>query len=309
MSVPSFDDLGADGSEFFTRQFPSNGFVKLQTKKDLSNAIRIKSTVQRKLEKDHQEVWFKNRPTLRGKIYGLNVTATGKIASSNQIGDRSVSVGITPESTPDLEFELGSEVETVNEDEVETKYAQVSYTNEQFYGSLKVENDEEGTSLNLSGVVQYPENVFWGLDARIKKEEDRTLELGWNAKIQFRLPNHSTTVHFDNKESKLRLNYLQTISESIKFGTYLNINKHLISPEFGVGYEGQVDPVTTSKAKIEIFEKSTNNKEIRLGLSLTRNLNQYHNTQITIGADINARSFLGTPGGDQHSFGFEIKLR
>jgi len=90
----------------------------------------------------------------------------------------------------------------------------------------------------------------------------------------------------------------------------LNINKNFITPEFGVACENQTDPETSIKSKLEIFQKeASNDKEIRLGLSYTRKLTKYHDTQFTIGADINARSFLGTTGGDQHSFGFEVKLQ
>jgi len=305
-SVPNFEDLGSAETDFFTRHFPSQGYVKLQTTKDLSNAIKIKSILERKLEKDHQSVWFKNKPTLRGHLHGYNVTVEGDIASSNQIGDRSVSLEVSPESNPNLAFELGTEIKFEDDDEVETTYLQASYANDLFNSSIKVESEKD-ISVTGTGVIHYPNNVYWGLFGKLEQGEEKT-DLLWNAKIQFKLPNHSTTVHFDNKTSKLRLNWIQKISEDISFGTYLNLNKLSVSPEFGVGMEKKIEE-NSCKAKIDIFDKSTNNKEFRLGLSFTRNLTQFHNTQITIGADINARSFLGTAGGDQHSFGFEIKLR
>jgi len=111
----------------------------------------------------------------------------------------------------------------------------------------------------------------------------------------------------NNTDAKLQLNWHQSVSDTIKFGTYFNINENLITPEFGVACENEIDPETRIKSKLEVFEKSI--KEYRLGLSYSKKLSQYNDTEVTVGADINARSFLGTTGGEQHSFGFEVKLK
>jgi len=60
MSVPDFDDLGKDGNKFFTRSFPSKGTVEIKTKKDITDAINIKSSVERKMEKNQKLAWFLN---------------------------------------------------------------------------------------------------------------------------------------------------------------------------------------------------------------------------------------------------------
>jgi len=303
MSVPNFDDLGKDGNKFFTRSFPSKGTVEISTEKDITDAINIKSSVERKMNEKESKIGLVFKPSLFTKFYGLNITTAGKIARTNQVGDHTVSVEVSPENFPDLSVEIGEE-ET--EDQV-VKYGQIGYSNEIINLSAKAENTNDHTTLSGSGILQWPDNVIWGFNGSMKKEDDKSASYDWNAKIQFAFPKYSTTIFLNNTDAKLQLNWHQSVSDTIKFGTYFNINENLITPEFGVACENEIDPETRIKSKLEVFEKSI--KEYRLGLSYSKKLSQYNDTEVTVGADINARSFLGTTGGEQHSFGFEVKLK
>jgi len=196
MSVPNFDDLGENENELFTRSFPSKSHVEISTEQSFSNSIKIKSSVKREIEKGHQNIGFVFNPTFASKIYGLNLLTKGKIVSSSQIGDHSVALEISPEDIPDLAFEIGSEVgaEDRNDPEV-SYYGQLSYSTDKVNVNAKVNNSSEGTTLNGSGILQYPENVYWGVNGFVKKGEDK-YDFGWDAKIQFAFPKHSTTVFF-----------------------------------------------------------------------------------------------------------------
>jgi len=59
------------------------------------------------------------------------------------------------------------------------------------------------------------------------------------------------------------------------------------------------------KAKASIIKKEQ--QELKFSFSHTSKLSS--RTTCTIGADMNAREFLGMKGGDPISFGFEIKLK
>jgi hypothetical protein len=288
------------GTNFFTRSFPSKSSIKISSEQKISDAINIKSSVSRNGIEKETKIGLGFKPQIVSKFYGFNITAAGKIARTNQTGTHSASVEISHESAPDLTIEIGQEE---NDD---VKYGEISYSNDRVNISAKAENSDESTNFSGSGILQFPDNVFWGFNGAMKRGEDKST-YEWNAKIQFAFPRYSTTIFFNNELSKLQLNWHQNVTDTIKFGTYFNINENLIIPEFGIACENEIDPETTIKSKLEIFEKTT--KEIRLGLSYSKKLSQYNDTLVTVGADINARSFLGTTGGEHHSFGFEVKLK
>lgn len=99
--------------------------------------------------------------------------------------------------------------------------------------------------------------------------------------------------------------YFQKVTDATTVGTSFSVDRLAAnaSPAASVASEYKYAADTTVKSKFAV----TPAKDFRLGLALQQNWTSA--STVTIGADLNALSLLGTNKGDAHSFGFEVKLK
>lgn len=98
--------------------------------------------------------------------------------------------------------------------------------------------------------------------------------------------------------------FWQKLSDAVTFATSFSVDAGKgAAPGATVASEYKYAADTTLKSKFAV----TPSKDFRVGLAVTHNWNSA--AAVTVGADLNALTLLGTNKGDAHSFGFEIKLK
>jgi len=111
----------------------------------------------------------------------------------------------------------------------------------------------------------------------------------------------------------LNFNFLYSLSDAVKFGFGATVERNNArGVEVSAGGEYKVDKDTSLKGKFTVVQTpKPDDREFRVGLSAKQNLS--NNVNVTVGADLNARAILGTPGSlgtsKPHSFGFEVKFQ
>jgi len=111
------------------------------------------------------------------------------------------------------------------------------------------------------------------------------------------------------------LNFLYTLSSAIKLGFGASVERNNAKGvEIAAGSEYKLDRDTVLKGKFSVVNAiAPEDKEFRLGVALKQNVTDRVN--VTVGADLNTRQLLGTPGSaapgtsKPHSFGFEVKFQ
>jgi len=113
------------------------------------------------------------------------------------------------------------------------------------------------------------------------------------------------------------MNFLYTLTSAIKLGFGFSVERNNEKPvEISAAGEYKVDKDTSLKGKFSVVNaKVADDREFRLGLALKQNVTERVN--VTVGADLNTRAILGTPGNPAsapgstkpHSFGFEVKFQ
>jgi len=111
------------------------------------------------------------------------------------------------------------------------------------------------------------------------------------------------------------LNYLYTISNALKFGFGASVEKQNVKgPELHTSTEYKVDKDTFVKTKVSLINSAVaDDRDFRVAIGVKQNVTERVN--VTVGADINARAVLATPGKSTlgttkpHSFGFEVKFQ
>jgi len=309
----AFGDFGKDSSDLLVKGFPTSGF-KFIAETKTPNAIGIKTTVsgpeKLSLTVEPSSAWAATpTPDVQNSAAAWAYAIKGNY-STTSAGEISGAIG-------NLGLK-GTKVEVVSKRDTEAAWASTvhgSFVNEYVNVKLsgtKPHGPKEPSTVNLDLVAQSPEKVYWGFNGKYSTKKDAAVEL--NARLQLVAPDDSYTIGVllnHQKDSSWDLSWLwyQRITSAVKYSwSFVTNSKANTTPACVVGGEYKLDDASTFRGRVSVA-KPTENAEpnFRVGLALNQTVSDH--TVVTVGADVNASTFLGLKGGADHSIGFEVKLK
>jgi len=328
----TFEDIGKDTADFFSKGFPNSGTFKLSAETKTPNGVTVTSTGTRSFAAGGEENLVGTvEPKFDWKDQGAELT--GKLST---LGEFEAGV-----SFKDV-FVKGSKlaITGIQSDKDGTSLKpSIAFKNDLFSAKAGFKYPFKlKTHINWNGevVFRYPDHLFWGVDLRhdtavrgtvdTPEADQPTDQFFWNAKAGISLDTHHIHVGFENVANKdkktnkanpslhnLNVGFFQTVSESIKVAWAFSAEvKNVKGIEFNAGGEYKVDKDTLLKSKFSFAgAKDPVDREFRFGLGVKQTVSEH--TTVTVGADVNARSLLGGPNINlgstkPHSFGFEVKF-
>ena len=298
-NAAAFADFGKDSSDLLLKGFPISGFKTILDTKT-PNSIAIKTTLS-----GPEKLSLAVQPTFT--CAERNFSLKGEYSTSSAIEG---TASVTDFGTKGTKFEITGKKAADNKT---STVAGLGFVNHQFNAKLTgtFPCTEGPASVNVDLVGQYPPSVFWGLNAKYERGEDKEIE--WNPRIQMVAPhNYTVSVLLDRKKDKswdLSWLWFQQISPAVKYSwSFVSNTKANTTPTCTVGGEYKLDDSSTVKARVSVAKPAdATETNLRVGLAWNQILSQH--TTVTVGADINGSTLLGSKGGADHSLGFEIKLK
>lgn len=307
MSIPKYEDIGKEGNDLLSKGFPANSSVKFTSENSFPEGFELKSTIDRTISSDRKEsVSVAFEPTFNYKNFVLKSKVFPKPG-------REISLEVKDLGTAGSSVTLGTNEKSQN------YFGSVGFTNEQVNVNLKVEiphdtsNDKNKVSLRALGVVNYPKDTLWGVDATIARpigSSEYTPTV--NGRINFLGSN--TILFFENllasqnKPHSLGLLWTQRLSDNVKVATKYTATTDLTAvPTLEAVIETKGTDGSVLKTKATVAKKDKSEQDLKFGLSYTQKLSSRFT--YTLGADFSAREFFGAQGNDAFSLGFELKFK
>jgi len=241
------------------------------------------------------------------KLASHNLTVKSKIVTDRTLEG---TVTVADLGTKGTKFELAGKRDAESKHSLATSLSFVNeFVNVKGTGNFPVYS-KDSPSGNLDLVVQYPEQAFWGLNVK-RGLKDTKFE--WNSRLQLNDPEngYSISLLLDKKKDSsmdLTWSWFQKVNPSVKYSwAFVTNSKADTTPSCTVGAEYKVDPVSIVRGRLSVARPPNSDPNLRLALALNQTLSDH--VTATIGADVNASSFLGLKGGADHSLGFEVKLK
>jgi hypothetical protein len=286
--------------------FPTSGFkVIAETKTPGPNQIAIKTTVsgpeKLSLAVEPSYAWASPAATWAYGLKGSWATNTARegTVSFIDLGSKGTKFEVTSKVDAEATWATSGSGAFVNE-----------YFNAKLTGTLP--SAASPATANLDLVAQLPERVYWGVNAKYANKKEGAVEV--NARLQMVAPDDSYTIGVllnHQKDSSWDLSWLwyQRISYAVKYSwSFVTNSKANTTPSCVVGGEYKVDDVSTVRGRLSVAKPvESADPNFRVALALNQNLSPH--TIVTVGADVNASTFLGLKGGADHSIGFEVKLK
>jgi len=308
----AFGDFGKDSSDLLVKGFPTSGF-KFIAETRTPNAIGIKTTVsgpeKLSLTVEPTSAWA-GPPTADAAAsppWAYSVKGNYATTSAGEISAGIGNLGVK-----------GAKVEIASKRDTEAAWASTvtgSFVNE--YANVKLSGTKphgpkDPTTANFELVAQSPEKVYWGFNGKYSTKKDAAIEL--NARLQLVAPDDSYTIGVllnHQKDASWDLSWLwyQRITSAVRYSwSFVTNSKANTTPACVVGGEYKLDDASTLRGRLSVAKPSENAEpNFRVGLALNQTVSAH--TVVTIGADVNASTFLGLKGGADHSMGFEVKLK
>jgi len=341
MSKP-YEDIGKDAVEFVAKGFPNGGTFKAAVETKTPNGVNLKTNATRSLEYKKGAYTEKISAELEPKWEWKenNVEFSGKLAVA---GEFEGGVSFTDVATSGTKLTVTGYQS--DKDGAAVK-GQLGYKHPQFSGKFGAKVPfKKNTHINYNGEVTIRhENIHGGVDIRHDKAvlapaaegaekpkevpTDRTM---YNVKLAYLTDELQVVGFVENQVNKdaatsaktpiyhlFNMNFLYTLSAAIKLGFGVSVERNNAKGvEIAAAGEYKVDKDTSFKGKFSVVNApSADDREMRLGIALKQNVTERVN--VTVGADLNARAILGTPGNPAagvpgttkpHSFGFEVKFQ
>jgi len=232
---------------------------------------------------------------------------------------------VFPKPTREVSLEVkdlgatGSSVQVGTNEKSKSYFGAVGFVNDQLNLNLKVEfphdvaDDKNQLKVRGLGVVNYPKDTLWGIDASVSKSlgsSEFTPSL--NGRISFLGSN--TILFFENllssptKPHTLGLLWTQQISDNVKVATKYSATTDLTAlPSLEAVIEKKGVDGSVFKSKAAVSKKEKGEQDLKFQLSYTQKFSS--RVTYTLGADFSARELFGATGGDPVSLGFEVKFK
>jgi len=312
-----YGDIGKECNDLLDKGYPTSGQFKISTEVKTPNGITINSSGRRYLKKGEEQVEAIFEPKFELKERKLELT--GKLTTTQV-------------------FEIGASLKDLVADGSKISFNGVSddRAGPGLKGELSFKNlivavkgsaqypfrEDKSVKMNTGAVFRYQQFLL-GVEINAdllnthQKTEKKSPGFLWNALFAYHTPTRCMNGFINNKagegadakpQSILGLGWYQKVTEALKFGVQFSLDQNLTQgPACIVGGEYKFDGSTTLKGKFGVkVDKPEKHPEFRLGLSGIQSISPY--LTATLGADINVRSLLGNPLGENHSFGLELKF-
>jgi len=302
-----FDDFGKPAEDLLSKGFPAEGSFKVSTETKTDNGVSVTTTGRRffKGGVENVEAVFEPKYTWAAQ----NVEFTGKFSTAS-------------------EYEAGASIKDVG-----SKGSKIEFKGNQGakgwtlkpIGEFKHENfavkvgaawpdDRLGKPIVAEGslVATYEKSYAAGGKATYStgytaKGAAVDPVLGYTVKAGYLQPLWQAIGSFTHGVGSQIFggSYFQKVTDATTLAASFSVDRlhQNPAPAATVAGEYKYASDTTLKGKFTV----TPTKDFRLALALAQNWTT--STTVTIGADLNALTMLGTNKGDPHSFGFEIKLK
>jgi len=302
-----FEDLGKPADDLIVKGFPAEGSFKISTEVKTDNGVTLTTTGRRFFKAGAENVEAVFEPKFAWAAQ--NVEFTGK-------------------------FSTGSEYETgVSVKDLASKGSKLGFTGVQnqkgwsLKPSAEFKNDiiavkataawpddrvAKPLTAEASAVAAYEKSVNVGGKATYATgytAKGAAVEpvLGYSVKAGYLQPLWQAIGSFTQAVGSqiFGATYYQKVTDATTLATSFTVDRlaAVSAPAASVAGEYKYAADTTLKSKFAV----TPAKDFRLALALQQNWTTA--STVTIGADLNALTLLGTNKGDAHSFGVEIKLK
>jgi len=327
----AYEDIGKEANEFITKGYPNSGLFKIAAETKSPNGVTIKSTGSRSFDFSKDSVEEKLSAEVEPKFKVDNYEFSGKFSTAGEFEG-----GLTVDNIGQSGVKLSGTGIHSDKDGNSVK-GNASFKNDAvaLKGGVTLPFSKTATHTKITGELTVRhENLFGGVDVKYdyplpapegKVQSERRLisvKGGYISEEQQAVASLETQINKDKTTSEknpylsiLNMFYLYSISDALKFGFGVSVEKqNLKGIEVHAGTDYKIDKSTSVKSKFSFVSASTpDNRDFRIGLAAKQNVSERVN--VTVGADINARSLIGTPGKSTlgntkpHSFGFEIKFQ
>jgi hypothetical protein len=316
-----YADLGKDGNDLVILGFPASGAKSTTWNQACSIAVNHEAApngfvLKSSVLQGPKGVNLTFKPEYKWAVGNNLFQFKGKADTATDLTEGSLAVS-------DLAI-VGTEITPWIKRGVEDKVLRtaggvtVGYANERVNFSVKTETplDFSQHKADLNFVLQYPDNLFWGVNYQYTtpkgdtprvvdgKEVKPVAVSDVNLKIHYARKDSAFTAGLETnpkeKQKELTFTWLQTVSEALKVVTRFVVPT-VGTPTALVGTQHKWDSSTTVKSKLSV------SKEARLVLSYQQVVSPY--ATATIGADLNANKLVGYGEGADHHFGLEVKLK
>jgi len=329
----SYEDIGKEANEFITKGYPNSGTFKIAAETQTPNGVTIKSTGTRGFDFKKDSIEEKLSAEVEPKFKVDNYEFSGKFSTLGEFEG-----GLTVDNIANQGVKLEGKGIHSDTDGNSVKGG-ASFKNDvvALKGGFKLPFSKTATHTNITGELTLRhENLFGGVDVKYDhplpapegkaQPEYRLISLkgGYISKEQQAVASLESQRNKDKSTSDknpylsiLNMFYMYSISDALKFGFGVSVEKqNLKGIEVHAATDYKIDKSTSVKSKFSFVSSSAStpdNRDFRIGLAAKQNVSERVN--VTVGADINARSLIGTPGKcttgttKPHSFGFEIKFQ
>jgi len=302
-----YDDLGKQADDLIGKGFPAEGSFKISTETKTENGVTLTTTGRRFFKAGAENVEALFEPKFLWAAQ--NVEFTGKFSTGSEyetgvnvkdLAGKGSKLAFTGTQNP-KGWSLKPAVEFKN-DLVAVK-ASVTWPDDRVAKAVNAEATAVAAyekSVNVGGKVTYAT----GYTARGAAVEP---VLGWAVKGGYLQTAWQAVASFTQGVGSQIVGgtYWHKVTDATTVSTTFSVDRLAANaaPAAAVAGEYKYDGETKLKSKFAV----TPAKDFRLGLALEQTWTKA--STVTIGADLNALTLLGTNKGDAHSFGVEIKLK
>jgi len=302
-----FDDLGKPADDLLQKGFPAEGSFKISTELKTDNGVSLTATGKRffKGTDEFVEALFEPKFTWAAQ----NVEFTGKFSTGSDyetgvsvkdLAGKGSKLSLTGTQNPrGWALKPGAEFKNEN---VATKL-QVTVPDDRVAKPVNAEVSAVASyekSYNVGGKVNYATGYTKGSTAVEPA-------IGWGARAAYIQPLWQAVFGYSQAAGSNVIggSYHQRVSDATTFGSTFWVDQLAPNPapSASAAAEYRYAADTTLKSRFLV----TPAKDFRVALALQQNWTSA--STVTIGADLNALTLMGTNKGAAHSFGIEIKLK
>jgi hypothetical protein len=302
-------DLGKAPSDLIGKGFPAAATLKVNHEAQIPYGILFKNAFSTTTD---GKVSLVVEPEYKTKFGDTPVAFKGKWTSADEI-EGSVAFSDLLSSGTELKPWVKK---AIVKDEVEiTGGLGISFVNDKVNFNFKTESpsDLSQHKIDASLVIHAPQNLYWGVNAKYVHKEhkpDDPSPLQVQGRLHYQASDKaSMTVTYEVdpkskdkvKHPQLGLTWFQKISDEHTTATSFIIPPGSKAPSCIIASECKCEGGTSLKTKVTV------SSENRLALAYTLPVSKY--AVATLGMDLNANKLVGSSGGNDHSFGLELKLK
>jgi hypothetical protein len=302
------EDIGKDAKDLLTESFPIDGSAKITTQTKCLGFVQ-KVGLLRSLKREKTGVREVVTAVFEPKyeLKDPKVEISSKVSTAN---DFTVGTTVRDLIGSGSKFEINA---TTSDKDGFNGVAAASYKNDTVAIKGKVTypfTPKKPIKITSEAVYHHSgfgTNLGVGVDVSLEENIARIFTEGVLSHSS-KDAQYKGSVRYDVYDATLLygLSFFQKISDRNSWAFDISAEDNLSKSTFTAGTEYKVDELTTVKGKWKLV-KNNDKLDYRLGASLKQKVSHY--VTLTVGSDLNPRSFLGSADGEPHSFGLEIKFQ